>query len=99
MEKLEENDSDCVDVTFVVDTLAIIHEPLRCQIQRSTKETMGLFVLLELFCQSEISKVNVSILVDKNVLWLQISVEDLFIMEELYRANQFCDDLDCFRLL
>ncbi len=53
-----------VYVAFVVYSASIVHEPLWSQVQRSTQKAMCLFIVLKLFCETEIGQVKMSIFVD-----------------------------------
>ena len=89
-----EQDSQAPDVDFVVLFVfvqnfwrhvflsAALRDPHLSLSKRSTK--------------SEVAELHISVLFDKNVLWLDVSVEDAFLMNIVQRGNYLIKNLENF---
>lgn len=52
---------------------------------------MGLLLILKLFGETEISQVQVTISIDKDILRLEVSVENFLIVQKFYGYDKLCD--------
>ena len=58
-----------------------VAQNLRSEVVRCTTECVSLLTVLKNFSQTEISEAEVTVLVHQNVLWLEIAVNNLFVVE------------------
>lgn len=96
VQHLVEDTSHSVDIAFVVYRTSSLLESLRGQVKRRTEEGFSVIVLvIELFGQIEVYKVDVPFWIEHYVFWLEVSVNDPILMQMLDRKDEFCDDYEC----
>jgi hypothetical protein len=63
--------------------MTLVHEDLRSQILRSPAQRISSFSLLEVLDEAKIWQFEEAAFLDKHVLWLQISIDEVFSVEIL----------------
>ena len=95
MQHFIKNATHAVYITLEVDLSSSL-ESLRGQVQRRSQKRLSVVLLIvELLCESEINKCDVSPRINHYIFRFEVAVDDLMLVKVLYGVYQFCENGEC----